>query len=211
MQILCPGDPRTQRFRALTRGYEASPHYADDAFPQQYAQRHKEEMLHARSDILQEDHAFRDDPYFILYLKAVAPHLLQWATWRSRALQMAERLDAGDAPPIPKQALTPEERQEKIERFRESLVQRERTKIGDETAMAFVALELIDALKDLEKAKIKEIAARDDLTDEEKDERIQNIKAMTQQRFNTLMEGTAHAENHQHTDTPPPAVILGQP
>ena len=204
MNTPCPGNTRTQRFRALTRDYEVAPHYGDDAFVGQYAKQHQAELLKAKSDILHEDHLFKQDPYFLSYLKAVAPHLLQWATWRTRALQIAERLDVGELPP------SPPHRRRSVEEVRSSMVQRERTKIGDETAMAYVALELIDELKDLEKSKIKEIVERDDLTEQEKEERIEGVRAMTQQRFRMLMEGTRDVQNQHPADTPPSAIILGE-
>ncbi len=138
MHTPCPGETRTQRFRALTRDYEVLPQYGDDGFVEQYAKRHHEELLRAKSDILQEDHAFKQDPYFIAYLKAVAPRLLRWATWRARALQIAERLDAGEVLSLApaKRKLTPEE-------FRAHLLRRQQVQADDKIALAQDRIEAV--------------------------------------------------------------------
>ena len=122
-------DSRTQRFRELALNYEAAPHYGDDAFLSQYAKERRKDFLRARQEILHEHRTFHHDPYFIAYLKAVAPHLLQWATWRTRALQIAERLDVAAKP-----KLSEEERLAKIEHFRARMLTRQRVQAEDQMA-----------------------------------------------------------------------------
>jgi hypothetical protein len=203
-----PQEIYQDRIRELELLYTAFPHYLQSDYRENYARKYRAEIISRRAEILSQFRAFHHDPAFIAYLKQHHPHLYLIGQHETILLALAEKLDAST---LADGSLPSPYRKPTIEEVRSSMVQRERTKIGDQTAMAYVALEQIDELKDLEKAKIKEVAARDDLTDEEKDERIQGIKAMTQQRFNMLLEGTRDAQNHQPTDTPPPAVILGQP
>jgi len=169
------------------------------------------EIISRRSEILAQFRAFHTDTAFISYLKQYYPHLYSLAKWETVCLALAEKYEAatladGTLPASPRRKRT-------VEEVRASLVERERTKIGDETAMAYVALEQIDELKDLEKAKIKEIEERDDLTEKEKQERIEGIRAMTQQRFTMMLqEGTRDNTPRQHPiATQPQPVILGQP
>ena len=164
MNTPCPGNTRTQRFRALTHSYEASPHYGDDAFVGQYAKQHQAELLKAKSDILHEDHLFKQDPYFVSYLKAVSPHLLQWATWRTRALQLAERLDVAAKP-----KLSEEEHLAKIERFRARMLARQRVQAEDQ--MAKLAQRL--ALRSQIRAMLDE--TDDDLDDDEKEQLLREF------------------------------------
>ena len=178
--------------------------------------RHKEILTTHREQWVGELKEVLDYPGLVPYLTNREPDVLRWLQARIECVHLAERAALDMVPDYTAKHTeaaslpAPPHRKRTVEEVRASMVQRERTKIGDETAMAYVALEQIDELKDVEKAKIKEIVARDDLTEEEKQERIEGVRAMTQQRFTMLLEGTRDVQNHE-TDTPPPAVILGQP
>ena len=156
---------RTQRFRELIHSYEAEPLYGDETFLPQYAKHYREELIRARQEILNEYRAFHHDRYFIAYLKAVAPHLYQWATWRAQALQIAERLDIAAKP-----QLTPEEHLAKIERFRARMLARQRVQAEDEMAKLAQRLSL--------RSKIRTILDEtDDLDEDEKDQLLSTLCA----------------------------------
>ncbi len=118
---------RWHRLRHLRLRYEATPYFADETFIAGYAMKHKQELLAARTEILQEYVAFYEsDRFFAAYLKASAPHLLTFALWRVRALALAERLDLEAQPPI-----QPPRKKHTAEEIRAQIVRRTQVKAED--------------------------------------------------------------------------------
>jgi hypothetical protein len=191
-----------KRRDALAVSYQAAPHYCDQEFLQRHAKAYAQDLFERRDEIRNRYVAFYRDREFVAYLTDEAPHLLQFVGWEARALAEAEKFLVERGP------LTPEEKAARIRRFRERAVERERTRIDDETAMAFVAFESIEELLDAREAKIQEIRARDDLDDSDKDERIRGIRAVTENRLETLLGGHRNDTTQASPESDP--VILDE-
>ena len=147
------------RLQELLLLYGMAPYYTDETFLEAYAKKHRDVLLRSRSEIAQEHLTFHQNPYFIAFLKACGEdRLIAYATWRSRALALAECLDVELAPlpqesppPLPaplepaikaKPTLTPEERHAKVQGFRDRLLERRATKAEDYIATQKQNLEL---------------------------------------------------------------------
>lgn len=128
---------RQVRFQELMHLAEVSPHYLDAAHIEQYAKRHRQELLRERGVILHEYVALYDDGEFIAYVNEHDSRLIAWATWRAKALALAERLDVVEPPPPPpRKKLTAEE----IRAFK---VRREQVQADDKIALRKAKLDAI--------------------------------------------------------------------
>lgn len=172
--------------------FEDRPHFEDDAWVAQYAEAHLDELLQEREKIISGHHAFHKNPDYIAYLKEHGPQYYRRATWKMRALAAAE---AHEVQGKKKQRRTPEE-------FRENALTWERTKIEDETAMALVAFESVEALMDVREAQIAEINARTDLDAAQKEERIRAIQAITEIQLEKLQGGNHYDQQTPHEPAP---------
>jgi hypothetical protein len=95
-------------------------------------------LLQQREEILKRAQKFFRRRAFVEHLESHAPELLAWATWRVIALELAERREVEVQPssapqpsPPPRQKLTPEEREAKVEQYRARMLERERVQAHD--------------------------------------------------------------------------------
>lgn len=195
------------RLSALEVAFQAAPHYCEQAFLEQHAKTYADDLYTRRDEIRDKYAAFYRDEELVTYLTDHAPHLLAFVKWEVNALAEAEKYLVAGANDR-REPLTPEEKAERIRRFRERAVERERTRIDDETAMAFVAFESVEDLLDAREAKIQEIRARDDLDDSEKEERIRGIRAVTEKRLDTMLGGEKPHGDPQAPESAP--VVLDE-
>jgi hypothetical protein len=148
---------RLMRLRRLTHLHEARAHLTDAEFLQRYATKHRDTLLSEREAIIAEYVAFMGDEVFVALLKRSHPQLLACATWRMRALALAEQLDVEPPPPPPAPApepsppeppprrppSTPEERQAGFARYRARTLERIGVAAEDFEAKARLNLELL--------------------------------------------------------------------
>jgi hypothetical protein len=152
------------------------------------------------------------DPKLVAALQKQAPEVFPWLEYRLETARLA-RLYAVMPPalPEPPKPVLPEHRKPTTEEWREAMVRRGRTTIGDDLAKVWLAFEHVDSVLDAREAKVRAVLTRGDLTDEDKEERIRAIKAMAQKQLDMLLEGTTNAYNGTTPHgSPPPPVILGQ-
>jgi hypothetical protein len=194
-----------KRRDALAVSYQAAPHYCDHDFVERHAKTYAHDIYDRRDEIRDRYVTFYRDEEFVAYLTDQAPHLLEFVKWEVNALAAAERFLVERGP------LPPEEKAARIHRFRERAVERERTRIADETAMAFLAFESVDALLDARDIKIQEIEARDDISTADKEERIRGIRAVTEKRLDTLFgDKVPHGQTTPTTPGASTPVVLDE-
>jgi hypothetical protein len=208
-----------KRLEALEAAYQAACHYCDQEFVEQYAEVYADDLVARRDEIRRRYTTFHRDQEFMTLLSDQAPHLLRFVKWEVEALALAEKFVIIRAKEEHK-PLTPEEKAERIRRFRERAIERERTRIDDATAMAAVAFESIEELLDARNAKIAEIRARVDLDSAEQEERIRAITAITDHRLTRFSsegtrDGTAYDKTGREAGTPstapaPEPVVLDE-
>jgi hypothetical protein len=111
--------------------FRAFAHYEQDDWIEKYASHpdHQRELLAQREEIIALDKDFHRDSEFIAALKACAPGIYRRATWRMRALAVADKLS------VEPRRMSPEEREAKIIRFRERLLNRLQVKAEDQIAL----------------------------------------------------------------------------
>jgi hypothetical protein len=119
------------RITELCLAYRNFEHYEQDEWIVEYASNpeHQRTLLAERIEILAMDKEFHQDSAFIAALKACAPGIYRRATWRVNALAIADKLSAKS------RRSSPEERDAKILRFRERLLNRLQVKAEDQIAL----------------------------------------------------------------------------
>jgi hypothetical protein len=135
---------RAERIAALVLACRDFAHYESEEWITEYATnpQHQKELLAYRDEILEADQAFHEDRDFIEALKASAPDTYRRATWRVKALAIADKLSA--APKIkPKKTL--DEVLAGIERYRQRELNKIRVKVEDQKAYIMQNLELLHA------------------------------------------------------------------
>jgi hypothetical protein len=146
-----PRDPHerfAERVHALELAYEASPHYLQADFRENFAKKHTWDLIERREEILEHYNAFHEDGEFVEFLKQAHPHLYAFAKWETVCLALAEKHEAStraDGTPInepPKKKMTPEE-------WREREVRRRQVKIDDKIAFAKARLESLMNVRQL--------------------------------------------------------------
>jgi len=90
---------------------------------------YQKELLAQREEIIALDRDFHRDGDFIEALKSCAPGIYRRATWKMRALAVADKLS------VEPRRLSLEEREAKIIRFRERLLNRLQVKAEDQIAL----------------------------------------------------------------------------
>jgi hypothetical protein len=115
----------------LFLGYRDFVHYEQDEWIEKYASnlRYQKSLLEQREEIIALDREFHRDTDFIEALKSCAPGIYRRATWRMRALAVADKLA------VEPHRLSPEEREQRIIRFRERLLHRLQVKAEDQIAL----------------------------------------------------------------------------
>jgi len=175
-----PRDPHerfAEQVHALELAYEASPHYLQADFRENFAKKHYADLIDRRDEILEDYNAFNEDGEFVEFLKQTHPHLYSFAKWEIVCLALAEKHEAAhqaDGTPInepPKKKMTPEE-------WRERQVRRRQVKIEDKIAFAKARLESLMNVRQLleeydseddDLGQIKEELKADILVPEEED------------------------------------------
>ena len=146
-----PRDPHerfAERVHALELAYDASPHFLQADFRENYAKKHTQELIRRREQIMENYRALHEDGEFIEHLKQYHPHLYAFAKWETICLALAERHEAAhraDGTPInepPKKKMTPEE-------WRDREVRRRQVKIDDKIAFAKARLESLMNVRQL--------------------------------------------------------------
>jgi hypothetical protein len=146
-----PRDPQerfAEQVHALELAYEASPHYLQADFRDNYAKKHTLDLLDRREEILEQNNAFHKNGEFVEFLKQFHPHLYSFAKWETVCLALAEKHEAStraDGTPInepPKKKMTPEE-------WRDREVKRRQVKIEDKIAFAKARLESLINVRQL--------------------------------------------------------------
>jgi hypothetical protein len=119
------------RITELALAYRDFEHYEQDEWIVEYASNpeHQRILLAERIEILTADKEFHQDSAFITALKACAPGIYRRATWQVKALAIADKLSAKP------HRHSPEERDAKILRFRERLLNRLQVKAEDQIAL----------------------------------------------------------------------------
>ena len=119
------------RLAELCLAYRDFEHYEQEEWIVEYVSNpeHQRTLLAERNEILAEDREFHQDSAFIEALKACAPGIYRRATWRVKALAIADKLSAKPRRP------SPEEREAKILRFRERMLNRLQVKAEDQIAL----------------------------------------------------------------------------
>jgi len=79
--------------------YDRLDHYSHPEFIAAYAQKHSAQLVNDREDILEEYRKIHQPPEFGEALRNDHPEIYERATWRVRALALAEVLLAEPAPP----------------------------------------------------------------------------------------------------------------
>jgi hypothetical protein len=154
--MLIEGESRFQCMRRLRHLYEASPHLTEAAFLQRYAEKHRNTLLAEREAIREEFMDFVRDEVFVMLLQRTDPRLYAVATWKMRALAIAEQLEVelhsapSPEPPFPppespprRPPSTPEERAAGFERYRTRALERIGVGAGDFMAKARLHLQLV--------------------------------------------------------------------
>jgi hypothetical protein len=111
--------------------YRDFPHYEQPEWIEKYAShpQYQKELLAQREEIIALERDFHRDGDFIEALKSCAPGIYRRATWKMRALAVADKLS------VEPRRLSPEEREAKIIRFRERLLNRLQVKAEDQIAL----------------------------------------------------------------------------
>jgi hypothetical protein len=111
--------------------YRDFPHYEQPEWIEKYANhpQYQKELLAQREEIIALDRDFHRDSDFIEALKSCAPGIYRRATWKMRALAVADKLS------VEPRRLSPEEREAKILRYRERLLNRLQVKAEDQIAL----------------------------------------------------------------------------
>ena len=107
------------------------PHYEQVEWIERYAShpQFQQELLEQREEIIALDKDFHRDDDFIKALKSCAPGIYRRATWRMRALAMADKLV------VEPRRQSPKEREAKILRFRQRMLERLSVKAEDQIAL----------------------------------------------------------------------------
>lgn len=120
---------RAERIADLVLAYREFEHYESDQWIADYVAvpKHREELCADWSKILNENHKFHADKAFIDALKVSSPGTYRRATWEMRALALADKLSA-------RRRLSDEEKEAKILRFRQRMLDRLNVRAQDEIA-----------------------------------------------------------------------------
>jgi hypothetical protein len=146
-----PRDPHerfAERVHALELAYEASPHFLQADYRENFAKKHARELIKRREEIMEHFRALHEDGEFVEYLKQTHPHLYAFAKWETVCLALAEKHEAStrdDGTPInepPKKKLTPEE-------WRANQVRRQQVKIEDKIALAKARLDSLHEVQQI--------------------------------------------------------------
>ena len=134
---------QAERIAELFLAYRDFDHYEYDEWITDYASnpQHQQELLTERVEILAADKEFHRDSEFIEALKACAPGIYRRATWRVKALSIADKLSAKP------RRLSPEEKEAKILRFRQRMLDRLSVKAEDQIALKLQRYLLAQELK----------------------------------------------------------------
>ena len=120
---------RAGRLAELILTFQEYEHYEQDEWIADYVavHKHREALLANEDDILKRYLYFHRDTIFIDELKACSPGTYRRAMWEVRALALADKLSA-------RRRLSEEEKEAKILRFRERMVDRLNVRAQDEIA-----------------------------------------------------------------------------
>jgi hypothetical protein len=172
-QQAAPHTELSTRIVELCLAYRDFEHYEQEEWIVEYASNpeHQRTLLAERTEILAADKDFHQDKAFIDALKACAPGIYRRATWRVKALAIADKLSAKPCRP------SPEEREAKIIRFRERMLNRLQVKAEDQIALKLQRYLMIQKLKeagaalglDEDELDPLEQELRGDLNDEDED------------------------------------------
>jgi hypothetical protein len=121
---------RAERIAALVVAYREFEHYESDEWIADYVAipKHQQELLAEWREIMEKDQEFHEDKAFIDALKACATGTYRRATWQTRALALADKHSAKH------HRLSPEEKEAKILRFRQRMLDRLSVRAQDEIA-----------------------------------------------------------------------------
>jgi hypothetical protein len=120
---------RAERIADLVLTYDEFEHYESDQWIADYVAipQHQQELRADWSKILKEHQKFHADKEFIDELQASSPGTYRRATWEMRALALADKLSA-------RHQLSTEEKEAKILRFRQRMLDRLNVRAQDEIA-----------------------------------------------------------------------------
>lgn len=161
-----------QRLYETALRLDLFPHYNDPIFLKKTAATYQQSLIARRDEILQGHAAFHEDRDFIAYLQERRPDLYERAIWQVKALALAEQI-AAEPPtsslPPPRPKLTIEEKQAKIERYRQQQVLApERVHAEDNIARV---LQRLDLCKEF-----REDLKQYDLEDDEKEQLVREFR-----------------------------------
>ena len=188
----------------IKNDFEMSPHYADDDYLREYARLNTGKVLAQRDYIRSDYNMFIAWTEKIEWLKENESELYHFRLWRVRMLRYAEEYAIAPQTEPPKK----EKKRPTRAKVRKRMERRLRAKNDDDTAMAFVAFEGMEGVRDAQSQWKAELWAREDLSVEEKAERSSDIDTITDQRVAEITGGTSNGSRPQ--SDPPEPYILGQ-
>ena len=132
------------RITQLALEYRDFQHFEEDEWIVEYASNpeHQRTLLAERNEILAADREFHQDSAFIKALKACAPGIYRRATWRVKALAIADKLSAKPRRP------SREDQEAKILRYRKRMLDRQNVRAQDEIAKKLQRFESLRQLRE---------------------------------------------------------------
>jgi hypothetical protein len=134
---------RAERIADLVLAYYEFEHYESDQWIADYVavSKHQQELRADWNNILQKHQEFHEDKAFIDALKSCSPGTYRRATWEMRALALADKLSA-------RHQLSTEEKEAKILRFRQRMLDRLDVRAQDEIAKKLQRFESVRMLRE---------------------------------------------------------------